>query len=163
MFTNAVHIISQLKQLRKGGENLCKALWGNCLSHCSELYSSTVEKRHMFTVPQTVYSQSYKLGILDIDIYIFRIALGILYIFKYKSHIFRKQASKTTYPLLFCWFNLQLMEQHFCSENLVSVCLCFCVQVKYECLSDEIKIGDYYLRLLLEEDENEESGAIKRS
>ncbi|XP_035285629.1 dnaJ homolog subfamily C member 13-like isoform X1 [Anguilla anguilla] len=36
-------------------------------------------------------------------------------------------------------------------------------EVKYECLSDEIKIGDYYLRLLLEEDENEESGAIKRS
>lgn len=37
------------------------------------------------------------------------------------------------------------------------------LQVKYECLSDEIKIGDYYLRLLLEEDENEESSAIKRS
>ncbi|XP_016430082.1 dnaJ homolog subfamily C member 13-like [Sinocyclocheilus rhinocerous] len=36
-------------------------------------------------------------------------------------------------------------------------------EVKYECLSDEIKIGDYYLRLLLEEDESEESGAIKRS
>ncbi|XP_047664694.1 dnaJ homolog subfamily C member 13 isoform X2 [Tachysurus fulvidraco] len=36
-------------------------------------------------------------------------------------------------------------------------------EVKYECLSDEIKIGDYYLRLLLEEDENEESAAIKRS
>uniref|UniRef100_A0A3B5MEI1 J domain-containing protein n=1 Tax=Xiphophorus couchianus TaxID=32473 RepID=A0A3B5MEI1_9TELE len=36
-------------------------------------------------------------------------------------------------------------------------------EVKYECLSDEIKIGDYYLRLLLEEDENEESSAIKRS
>ncbi|KPP77846.1 dnaJ-like subfamily C member 13-like, partial [Scleropages formosus] len=36
-------------------------------------------------------------------------------------------------------------------------------EVKYDCLSDEIKIGDYYLRLLLEEDENEESGAIKRS
>ncbi|MBN3289374.1 DJC13 protein, partial [Polypterus senegalus] len=36
-------------------------------------------------------------------------------------------------------------------------------EVKYECLSDEIKIGDYYLRLLLEEDENEETGAIKRS
>ncbi len=35
--------------------------------------------------------------------------------------------------------------------------------MKYECLSDEIKIGDYYLRLLLEEDENEESAAIKRS
>lgn len=27
----------------------------------------------------------------------------------------------------------------------------------------EIKIGDYYLRLLLEEDENEDSGSIKRS
>ena len=37
------------------------------------------------------------------------------------------------------------------------------LQVRYECLSDEIKIGDYYLRLLLEEDENEESSAIKRS
>ncbi|CAB1349571.1 unnamed protein product, partial [Coregonus sp. 'balchen'] len=36
-------------------------------------------------------------------------------------------------------------------------------EVKYECLSDEIKIGDYYLRLLLEEDETDESGAIKRS
>ncbi|XP_078519994.1 dnaJ homolog subfamily C member 13 isoform X1 [Lissotriton helveticus] len=36
-------------------------------------------------------------------------------------------------------------------------------EVRYECLADEIKIGDYYLRLLLEEDENEESGAIKRS
>uniref|UniRef100_A0A3B4AJX5 Uncharacterized protein n=1 Tax=Periophthalmus magnuspinnatus TaxID=409849 RepID=A0A3B4AJX5_9GOBI len=36
-------------------------------------------------------------------------------------------------------------------------------EVKYDCLSDEIKIGDYYLRLLLEEDENEETSAIKRS
>ncbi|XP_059801619.1 dnaJ homolog subfamily C member 13 isoform X4 [Hypanus sabinus] len=36
-------------------------------------------------------------------------------------------------------------------------------EVKYECLVDEIKIGDYYLRLLLEEGENEESVAIKRS
>ncbi|XP_033022077.1 dnaJ homolog subfamily C member 13 isoform X3 [Lacerta agilis] len=36
-------------------------------------------------------------------------------------------------------------------------------EVKYECLSDEIKIGDYYLRLLLEEDESEDSGAIKKS
>lgn len=36
-------------------------------------------------------------------------------------------------------------------------------QVQYECLAEEIKIGDYYLRLLLEEDENEENGAIKRS
>ncbi|XP_030062368.1 dnaJ homolog subfamily C member 13 isoform X1 [Microcaecilia unicolor] len=36
-------------------------------------------------------------------------------------------------------------------------------EVKYECLADEIKIGEYYLRLLLEEDDNEESGAIKRS
>uniref|UniRef100_A0A674K734 DnaJ homolog subfamily C member 13 n=1 Tax=Terrapene triunguis TaxID=2587831 RepID=A0A674K734_9SAUR len=36
-------------------------------------------------------------------------------------------------------------------------------EVKYECLSEEIKIGDYYLRLLLEEDETEESGAIKKS
>lgn len=38
-----------------------------------------------------------------------------------------------------------------------------CSQVRYECLSDEIKIGDYYLRLLLEEDESEETNAIKRS
>ncbi|GAB0184323.1 dnaJ subfamily C member 13 [Grus japonensis] len=36
-------------------------------------------------------------------------------------------------------------------------------EVKYDCLSEEIKIGDYYLRLLLEEDETEESGAIKKS
>uniref|UniRef100_A0A6Q2Y6F1 J domain-containing protein n=1 Tax=Esox lucius TaxID=8010 RepID=A0A6Q2Y6F1_ESOLU len=36
-------------------------------------------------------------------------------------------------------------------------------EVKYDCLSDEIKIGDYYLRLLLEEDETDESGVIKRS
>ncbi|XP_038048790.1 dnaJ homolog subfamily C member 13-like isoform X3 [Patiria miniata] len=37
-------------------------------------------------------------------------------------------------------------------------------EVQYECLSDEIKIGDYYLRLLLEADEsNEEISAIKRS
>lgn len=43
------------------------------------------------------------------------------------------------------------------------IAVLFCLQVKYECLSDEIKIGDYYLRLLLEEDENEESNAIKRS
>ena len=26
-------------------------------------------------------------------------------------------------------------------------------EVRYECLSEEIKIGDYYLRLLLEEEE----------
>lgn len=45
----------------------------------------------------------------------------------------------------------------------VALCLCWRLQVKYECLSDEIKIGDYYLRLLLEEDENEETNAIKRS
>ncbi|KAJ3611304.1 hypothetical protein NHX12_021320 [Muraenolepis orangiensis] len=36
-------------------------------------------------------------------------------------------------------------------------------EVRYDCLSDEIKIGDYYLRLLLEEDENDESSGIKRS
>ncbi|XP_032807043.2 dnaJ homolog subfamily C member 13 isoform X1 [Petromyzon marinus] len=36
-------------------------------------------------------------------------------------------------------------------------------EVRYDCLSDEIKIGDYYLRLLLEEDDSEEAGAIKRS
>ncbi|KAJ8321004.1 hypothetical protein KUTeg_002591 [Tegillarca granosa] len=38
-------------------------------------------------------------------------------------------------------------------------------EVPYHCLSDEIKIGDYYLRLLLEEGENEseETSAIKRS
>lgn len=45
----------------------------------------------------------------------------------------------------------------------VTLCLCSGLQVRYECLSDEIKIGDYYLRLLLEEDENEETNAIKRS
>lgn len=43
------------------------------------------------------------------------------------------------------------------------MCLYFLIKVKYECLAEEIKIGDYYLRLLLEEDENEESGSIKRS
>lgn len=47
--------------------------------------------------------------------------------------------------------------------QLMSTSVCVCVQVKYECLSDEIKIGDYYLRLLLEEDENEETSGIKRS
>lgn len=38
-------------------------------------------------------------------------------------------------------------------------------EVQYHCLSEEIKIGDYYLRLLLEEDENEseEVSAIKKS
>ncbi|XP_056440183.1 dnaJ homolog subfamily C member 13-like [Gadus chalcogrammus] len=36
-------------------------------------------------------------------------------------------------------------------------------EVRYDCLADEIKIGDYYLRLLLEEDENDESSGIKRS
>ncbi|KAL5005925.1 hypothetical protein ScPMuIL_017083 [Solemya velum] len=38
-------------------------------------------------------------------------------------------------------------------------------EVPYHCLSDEIKIGDYYLRLLLEEgeDESEETSAIKKS
>ncbi|KAK6166630.1 hypothetical protein SNE40_023278 [Patella caerulea] len=38
-------------------------------------------------------------------------------------------------------------------------------EVPYICLSEEIKIGDYYLRLLLEEDENEseETSAIKKS
>ncbi|XP_069107344.1 LOW QUALITY PROTEIN: dnaJ homolog subfamily C member 13-like [Argopecten irradians] len=38
-------------------------------------------------------------------------------------------------------------------------------EVPFICLSDEIKIGDYYLRLLLEEGENEteETSAIKRS
>ncbi|OCT75945.1 dnaJ homolog subfamily C member 13 isoform X1 [Xenopus laevis] len=36
-------------------------------------------------------------------------------------------------------------------------------EVKYDCLSEEIKIGDYYLRLLLEEDENEDTAAIKQS
>ncbi|CAH1789259.1 unnamed protein product [Owenia fusiformis] len=36
-------------------------------------------------------------------------------------------------------------------------------EVRYHCLDEEIKIGDYYLRLLLEEDEDEESSAIKRS
>lgn len=38
-------------------------------------------------------------------------------------------------------------------------------EVPYNCLSDEIKIGDYYLRLLLEEgdEESEETSAIKKS
>lgn len=36
------------------------------------------------------------------------------------------------------------------------------LQVHYECLSDEIKIGDYYLRLLLEEDDQDDSSAIRR-
>ncbi|XP_033101582.1 dnaJ homolog subfamily C member 13-like isoform X2 [Anneissia japonica] len=37
-------------------------------------------------------------------------------------------------------------------------------EVRYECLTDEIKIGDYYLRLLLEADDaNEETSAIKKS
>ncbi|XP_025080789.1 dnaJ homolog subfamily C member 13-like isoform X2 [Pomacea canaliculata] len=37
-------------------------------------------------------------------------------------------------------------------------------EVPYHCLSEEIKIGDYYLRLLLEEDEeSEETSAIKKS
>ncbi|XP_064598102.1 dnaJ homolog subfamily C member 13-like isoform X2 [Liolophura sinensis] len=37
-------------------------------------------------------------------------------------------------------------------------------EVPYNCLAEEIKIGDYYLRLLLEEDtESEETSAIKKS
>ncbi|XP_074640124.1 dnaJ homolog subfamily C member 13-like isoform X2 [Tubulanus polymorphus] len=36
-------------------------------------------------------------------------------------------------------------------------------EVQYKCLEEEIRIGDYYLRLLLEEDETEETSAIKRS
>ncbi|KAI0215551.1 DnaJ-like subfamily C member 13 [Lamellibrachia satsuma] len=36
-------------------------------------------------------------------------------------------------------------------------------EVQYHCLSDEIRIGDYYLRLLLEEDDSEEYSSIKRS
>ena len=37
-------------------------------------------------------------------------------------------------------------------------------EVQYQCLFEEIKIGDYYLRLLLEEDDtDEEYSAIKRS
>ncbi|GFN83676.1 Dnaj homolog subfamily c member 13-like, partial [Plakobranchus ocellatus] len=39
-------------------------------------------------------------------------------------------------------------------------------EVPYHCLADEIKIGDYYLRLLLEEDDDEaseETSAIKKS
>lgn len=54
--------------------------------------------------------------------------------------------------------------QHsYCLNNFIYGCIRFCLQVRYECLAEEIKIGDYYLRLLLEEDENEESSAIKRS
>eukprot|EP00058_Branchiostoma_floridae_P000587 XP_002586075.1 hypothetical protein BRAFLDRAFT_252432 [Branchiostoma floridae] len=36
-------------------------------------------------------------------------------------------------------------------------------EVRYECLNEEIKIGEYYLRLLLEEDDNEDNSQIKRS
>jgi len=36
-------------------------------------------------------------------------------------------------------------------------------EMQYQCLSEEIKIGDYYLRLLLEEDLDHESLIIKRS
>lgn len=36
-------------------------------------------------------------------------------------------------------------------------------EVPFNCLSDEIKIGDYYLRLLLEDEESEETSGIKRS
>ena len=36
-------------------------------------------------------------------------------------------------------------------------------EVQYSSISEEIKIGDYYLRLLLEEEDNEEYSAIKKS
>lgn len=36
-------------------------------------------------------------------------------------------------------------------------------EVQYNSLAEEIKIGDYYLRLLLEEEDNEEYSAIKKS
>ena len=36
-------------------------------------------------------------------------------------------------------------------------------EVQYHSLSEEVKIGDYYLRLLLEEEENEEYSNIKKS
>ncbi|XP_033628714.1 dnaJ homolog subfamily C member 13-like isoform X2 [Asterias rubens] len=52
----------------------------------------------------------------------------------------------------------ELSSGHMISWNHVEF------EVMYECLSEEIKIGDYYLRLLLEADEsNEEISAIKRS
>lgn len=35
-------------------------------------------------------------------------------------------------------------------------------ELHYQCLADEVKIGDYYLRLLLETDENDDS-PIRRS
>lgn len=34
-------------------------------------------------------------------------------------------------------------------------------EVQYQCLSDEIKIGDYYLRILLEEDESKDSPIVE--
>ena len=36
-------------------------------------------------------------------------------------------------------------------------------EVPYRCLADEIRIGDYYLRLLLEEDDTDRNNIIKQS
>lgn len=72
----------------------------------------------------------------------------------------------TTKSLRHIFFHLVIPDWTRCIiQHVINLYLfvCWFFQVKYECLSDEIKIGDYYLRLLLEEDENEESSAIKRS
>lgn len=36
-------------------------------------------------------------------------------------------------------------------------------ELNYACLADEVKIGDYYLRLLLELDVNNDDSPIRRS
>lgn len=36
-------------------------------------------------------------------------------------------------------------------------------EVQYQCLADEVKIGDYYLRLLLEMDDHNDDSPIRRS
>lgn len=60
-------------------------------------------------------------------------------------------------------YHIEIRYRVIFKDTAQNVFFCSYLQVRYECLSDEIKIGDYYLRLLLEEDENEESNAIKRS
>lgn len=60
-----------------------------------------------------------------------------------ENHGFRR-----THALCFTRFNEQdLGQTHVISWNHQEF------EVRYECLSEEIKIGDYYLRLLLEEEE----------
>lgn len=36
-------------------------------------------------------------------------------------------------------------------------------EIQYQCLADEVKIGDYYLRLLLEMDDHNDDSPIRRS